>query len=107
MKAEWTNRDNLSINITGQNSKAILVIDMPKNCNWCPLHHYVLDDVLNEWFVNCQLDTFVDEDEKRPSQCPLRPMPEKNTWDVTENGHVTEFAEGWNACLEELEKWKP
>ena len=33
---------------------------------------------------------------------PLRPLPEMNTWDVTENGHVTEFAEGWNACLEEI-----
>ena len=35
---------------------------------------------------------------------PLRPLPEKNTWDVTENCHVTEFAEGWNACLEEIEE---
>ncbi len=34
----------------------------------------------------------------------LKPLPEKNTWDVTENGHVTEFAEGWNACLEEIEE---
>ena len=32
----------------------------------------------------------------------LKPMPEKNTWDITKNGHVTEYAEGWNACLEEI-----
>ena len=32
----------------------------------------------------------------------LKPLPEVNTWDVTENGHVTEFAEGWNACLDEI-----
>ena len=34
----------------------------------------------------------------------VRMMPEKNTWDITKNGHVTEYAEGWNACLEEIEK---
>lgn len=32
----------------------------------------------------------------------LKPMPEKNTWDITKNGHVTEYAEGWNACLAEI-----
>ena len=35
--------------------------------------------------------------------CPLKPLPEKNTWDITKNGHVTEYAEGYNACIEELE----
>lgn len=35
-------------------------------------------------------------------KCELRPLPEKNTWDVTPNGYATEFAEGWNACLEEI-----
>lgn len=37
MKAEWTNRDNLSIETTGLNSKAILVITMPTNCAECKL----------------------------------------------------------------------
>lgn len=32
----------------------------------------------------------------------LKPMPEKNMWDITKNGHVTEYAEGYNACLDEI-----
>lgn len=32
----------------------------------------------------------------------LKPMPEKNTWGITKNGHVTEYAEGWNDCLAEI-----
>lgn len=32
----------------------------------------------------------------------IKPIPEKNTWDITKNGHVTEYAEGWNACLDEI-----
>lgn len=78
-------------------SKSILVIDTPKNCEGCPLHHFVLDEVLNEWFVSCQLDTFIDEDEKRPSQCPLRPLPKSFGIDIDDP-----YAIGWNACLRRI-----
>lgn len=65
--------------------KAILVIDMPKACaDGCP--------------VMCRTRGI----NHRPSWCPLKPLPEKNTWDITKNGHVTEYAEGWNACLDEI-----
>ena len=79
-------------------NKSILVIDTPKNCEGCPLHHFVLDEVLNEWFVSCQLDTFIDEDGKRPSKCPLRPLPHKLQADWYTDG----YKEGFNACLEEI-----
>lgn len=32
----------------------------------------------------------------------LKPMPEKNTWNITKNGYVTEYAEGYNACIDEI-----
>ena len=95
MKAEWTNRDSLSIEeTTSRNSKSILVIDTPNNCTECPLLQDYQCSPLGE------MQNFVDIG--RNGRCPLRPLPEANTWDVTENGHVTEFAEGWNACLDEI-----
>lgn len=75
--------------------KAILVID-------------IADDVAEKYDV-LTVDYTLNGDNDKAYECldyvsdaELRPLPEKNTWDVTENGHVTEFAEGWNACLEEI-----
>ena len=85
--------------------KAILVIDMPDNCCGCPC-------CSNKEYSECLAFMFKDKkhhfntyeywNNMKPSWCPLRPLPEKNTWDITKNGHVTEYAEGWNACLDEI-----
>lgn len=87
-------------------SKSILVIDTPKNCEGCPLHHFVLDEVLNEWFVSCQLDTFIDEDKKRPSQCPLRPLPKREKANKGTSGEFKTIDKAWtqgfNDCLAEI-----
>jgi len=64
--------------------KAILVIDID-------------DDMIGEVDY-----TVLSKSEMVNGRTKLRPLPEMNTWDVTENGHVTEFAEGWNACLDEI-----
>lgn len=69
MKAEWTNRDNLSIETTSQNNKAILVIDMPKDCRRCQLmvdrfcYGIPMDEVHDSININ-----------ERPKWCPLRPF---------------------------------
>ena len=39
-----------------------------------------------------------DRSKGRSVVCPLKPMPAKNYWDKKD------FADGWNACLEEIEK---
>ena len=78
--------------------KAILVINKPESCTGC-----LLGIFNKKWFclaTNKEID--ICDRYNIPSWCPLRPLPETNTWDVTENGHVTEFAEGWNACLKEI-----
>ena len=78
--------------------KAILVIDeMPRTCGGCPCMKVgrEADICQAEWKI-------VENTDCIPDWCPLKPLPEANTWDVTENGHVTEFAEGWNACLDEI-----
>ena len=70
--------------------KAILVIDMPTNCNECTLLNYE---------YGCPIiGATGDRSKGRSVVCPLKPMPAKNYWDKKD------FADGWNACLEEIEK---
>ena len=76
LKAEWTNRDNLSIETTGQNSKAILVIDMPNNCEECDITYFQGHGESSICYSG--------DWSKRPSWCPLRPMPQKVELDINE-----------------------
>lgn len=111
MKAEWTNADALTPSQT--TGKSILVIDMPKNCEECPLR---LWDSESQYYNACtptlkEKHSVTDEYEEcediltRPIWCPLKPMPEKK--EVSDDAYVadyTDFDLGWNACIEEIEK---
>lgn len=72
--------------------KAILVIDMPNNCEECKIIYLqghgesICDSV--DW-------------ERRPSWCPLRPLPQK-TYAKFPDSYKYGFADGWNACLKEI-----
>ena len=96
--------------------KAILVIDkMPKNCSDCWLHHNEYSDYEKVWEDICHnaehechvlsKTNYI----KRPSWCPLKPMPQPKgyidaiEWYLTKKDGVM-FTDGWNACLEEIEK---
>ena len=98
MKAEWTNKDSLSIESTGQ--KAILVLDMPNECDECPC--------LNRHLWECRADKKRRSSDERPSWCPLKPMPSrKNNQESVMIGSIDMdigYILGWNECLEELEK---
>ena len=65
MKAEWTNKDSLSIESTWQ--KAILVIDMPTECENCPCYDQEVGTcrASDTWKTNIR------------NNCPLKPLPEK------------------------------
>ena len=75
--------------------KAILVIDLPKNCAECKL---MFLQGIGEGICNA-----VDWEE-RPSWCPLKPMPEKkereswgdNEYAIYNNLHKM----GWNDCID-------
>ena len=109
MKAEWTNNDSLT---TSQTTKAILVIDkMPKNCSDCWLHRNeycdyekVWEDICHNAEHECHVLSKTNYI-KRPSWCPLKPMPQKREpkeeW--LNEYNRDEFADGWNACIEEIE----
>lgn len=77
--------------------KAVCVIDMPKDLDITKTEA-VADVYLLEKMENGELGCVF----KRELNCKLKPLPEKNTWDITKNGHVTEYAEGYNACLDEI-----
>lgn len=79
MKVEWTNKDSLT---SGETTKAILVIDLPKSCYKCPM---MFDDGNGIWCgverdkdgdMHMRVHYYCDEN-GRPSWCPLRPMPQK------------------------------
>lgn len=93
MKVEWTNRDNLSIETTSQNSKAILVLDkMPNSCEEC--------------IVRCDgysAKEYAQRTIVKPTWCPLKFLPPKldeNDWHRMFSGLFSERAAkgyGWNA----------
>ena len=73
--------------------KAILVIDMPNNCEECKIIYLqghgesICDSV--DW-------------SKRPSWCPLRPLPQKRKTSVDTDLFEQGVNYGWNACLDEI-----
>ena len=87
-------------------NKAILVIDMPKSCNKCPLMY--ANDVSDWCSPMANFNGNVNKHTRnntKPNWCPLNPVPyeqcEGGTW--TMGGYIAdEFSNGWNACLEEI-----
>ena len=94
MKVEWTNRDNLSIETTSQNSKAILVIDkMPSSCEEC--------------IVRCDgysAKEYAQRTITKPNWCPLSPLPQKKGkhGELHEYDTDIHYEIGWNDCLDEI-----
>ena len=81
--------------------KAILVIDMPEKCIYCPVYD-------NDGIYPCKaIDIEETEDYNEltiPSWCPLKPMPEKK--EIKEVpiylNDLLDFDRGWNACIDEI-----
>ena len=86
--------------------KAILVIDMPKECWDCPMHIEGLDDE-NEEIMVCNAEKIESHYGEKPSWCPLKPMPEKK-WvaegfdRIMENNKEHLMSLGWNDCIDEI-----
>ena len=78
--------------------KALIVIDMPKNCAKCKLMYLqgIGESICNavDW-------------EERPSWCPLRPLPTKADVDNVafkgkSNAYRQGFISGYNCCVDEI-----
>ena len=80
-------------------AKAVLVMDMPKDCYGCQLG--VIADWTNELFCAGK-DKAVNNciPNKKPDGCPLKLMPEKMA--VEDRWFNKDYAEGWNACIDKI-----
>ena len=82
-------------------AKAILIMDMPEDCNDC----YAMYVSLSERFCRATEENLSAKAE-RPDWCPLRELPEKKEelpiekYEFRSLGKA--FASGWNACLDEI-----
>ncbi len=78
--------------------KAILVLDkMPNSCDECEVRctGYTAKDYAQKGI-------------KRPSWCPLRPLPQKKGKSGELHQYDTDihYEIGWNECIQEIEKLK-
>lgn len=83
-------------------SKAVLIMDMPKNCLECPIGKNMsisIETCISCPFGKCAIDS---EAETIPDWCPLRPMPEKEEEKKTDIAYDIIIKRGWNACIDEL-----
>ena len=89
--------------------KAILLLDMPKDCDDCDFSEWRKD---MDWGDGdyCQINGIQCSNNHRSNHCPLRKLPEKDMdygsipieqmWDADEQ---TAWWNGWNACVDKLQ----
>lgn len=90
------------------NTKAILVVDMPSKCESCPCST-INEEIGGEMVFTCDAlpnkeITETNMTKRKPSWCPLKPMPQKKSHTYDDVDTEYGIVEGWNECLEELEK---
>ena len=89
-------------------SKAVLVMDMPKDCLHCKLRKVL--HIGGKAYQHCGLDTngywlesFFKEDDLidgfKSEHCPLRELKKKNTGKVV-GDYLTGKVNGYNACID-------
>ena len=84
--------------------KAILVIDMPKCCNQCPIcatYQQSSSSVREYW---CPVNgNDVEPLNKPPHWCPLKELPQKDN-DVYFEDYDKGYRHGWNACIDKISR---
>lgn len=77
--------------------KAILVIDMPQNCDMCDFARMV-NGKIRCALPGCGHDV-TGYLSRRPEVCILRELPEKQIHHGTDTAHHRYAKDGWNSCL--------
>ena len=98
-------------------SKAILVMDMPDSCFHCDCcqekpydRRYQIEGEkfcgIKDIEVNECYNSFYSEEPMRPSWCPLKELPTKESGEMTirSDEYSDGFADGFNSCLDEIYK---
>lgn len=76
--------------------KAILVMDMPKNCAECRFSTIGCQD--NDICYLNNKEIYLD---KKPNWCPLKTIPEKKDTDQFISSRIFEAA-GYNECIDDI-----
>ena len=88
-------------------SKAILVIDMPRTCEECPICQGVAldgDYVCSIKDEHGEERGFDDGRCEKPDWCPLKPLPEYDSPAINPTVENVYYAQGWNDCIDEILK---
>lgn len=79
-------------------SKAVLVMDMPKDCYECKLQ---------DW-LTCRIAKKCNTSHSRPEWCPLCELPKKigmeEALKMPRSGCISDVINSYNACIDELLK---
>lgn len=79
--------------------KAILVIDMPKCCNECPICvSWEVVPAVEEYY--CAVKNNDVDRRNKPSWCPLKPAPEEQ--EVWYDDPKSDWERGYNNCVREI-----
>ena len=81
--------------------KAVLVVDMPSNCDDCQLH---LESSGGEYRRFCVAHNEISVGKKIPKWCPLKKMPEEKEVGYPNSDSDVGFGDGWDACIKEITK---
>lgn len=96
--------------------KAILMIDMPHDCVYCPCWRGGNDEFPFDDCTAVQRPLTVEERDNKPDWCPLKPLPtEFKTYKLSPRDQdetelfinmamIKVYADGYNACLKEIEE---
>lgn len=92
-------------------SKAILVMNMPENCEKCPFigfdndgepmctYPFIASDGVKKFYRMCD-DNY---NRDRQDWCPLKEIPErKEIKDFSGSLVASGFGAGWNACIDKI-----
>lgn len=84
-------------------AKAMLIMDMPKNCQECPCSHY--EQSKNFWVCHVSSATLKENEFyiEKPKCCPLREVPQKKEDNLSIHLPYSEgYLRGWNDCVDEI-----
>lgn len=80
-------------------NKSALVIKTPESCRSC----YLCGFTLNLQYCRGKKKDIKDTSTK-PDWCPLRPLPEENKAPKVASGYELGYEDGWNKCLDEIQR---
>lgn len=87
-------------------AKAVLVMDMPENCENCACKYFSYeDDALYDCAITGKtIPINGGRYGEKPDWCPLRELSEKKGGDKWQDEISDSYNAGWNACIEEIIK---